>query len=135
MALTSAFDRTVARMMKRYGGDAFILLQDDSGAGYNPATGVYNGILKSKIPCRAIFLDYTLQRNGLTDVQNTIIQAGDKQCFIQPVNKADATKIMPLISPNKDRIQVADKIYKILSLKKIDPGMDNPVLFELHLKE
>ena len=135
MALTQSFDRTVSRMMARYGGDAFILLQDDSSATYDPATSALTGIVKTSVPVRAIFLDYTLQRNGLTDVQNSVIQAGDKQCFIQPINKADSNLVMPIISPNKDRIQVADKVYKILSLKKIDTGMDNPVLFELHLKE
>lgn len=134
MALAS-FDSLVANMMRLFGTVATIITEDISQAAYDPNTSQLVGYTVGQYPVNAIFLDYTLQRNGLSDSQGTLIQAGDKQCFIQPINKANSLLTMPIIQPNKDRIQVAGKTYKILSLKKVDPTMNNAVLFELHLKE
>jgi hypothetical protein len=68
------------------------------------------------------------------DQQGTLITSGDKQCFLQPINKADSTKTMPKIAPNKDRILSPEgHLYKIASLKQVT--MTNNIVYELHLKE
>lgn len=128
-------DGAVAEFMADFGAICQVVVQDDSTAVYDPNTGALAGATITNYPCNAIFLDYTLQRYGLMDQQGTLIQAGDKQCFLQPINKADSTKTMPTIQPNKDRISIAGKLYKIASLKQVNPTYANNILYELHLKE
>lgn len=132
---TQDFDETIAAMMQDFGTVAQLIFQDDSTAVYDPATGSLGGAVTTSYPCNAIFLDFTLQRFGQQSESGTLIQSGDKQCFLQPINKANCAFTMPVIQPNKDRIAVAGKLYKIASQKMINPTMVNNILYELHLKE
>jgi hypothetical protein len=129
------FDECIMYMMQDFGTIATLIVQDDSSAVYDPTTGTLPGAVPRSYPVNAIFLDYTLQRYGLQDQSGTLIQDGDKQCFLQPINKVDPTLVMPTIQPNKDRISVAGKLYKIASLKMTNPTFNNNVVYELHLKE
>lgn len=130
------FDETIVFMMQDFGTICQLVYQDDSTAVYDPNTGALAGPTITNYPCNAIFLDYTLQRYGLMDQQGTLVTSGDKQCFLQPINKADSTKTMPKIQPNKDRILSPEgHLYKIASLKQVNPTMTNNILYELHLKE
>ena len=122
-------------MMQDFGTAATLIVQDDSTAVYDPNTGALGGAGITQYQVNAIFMDYTLQRYGQMDETGTLIQSGDKQCFLQPLNKTNPALTMPVIQPNKDRISVAGKLYKIASLKMTNPTFANNVCFELHLKE
>jgi hypothetical protein len=135
MANFDDFNGAVAGFIQDFGTIAQLVVQDDSTAVYNPATGSLDGATTSYFDINAIFLDYTLQRYGLQDQQGTLIQSGDKQCFLQPINKGDCSLSMPVIQPNKDRVSVAGKLYKIASLKMVNPTFQDNILYELHLKE
>lgn len=135
MAGLSDFDECIMLMMQDFGTIATLIVQDDSTAAYNPITSTYEGATPAQYAVNAIFMDYTLQRYGQQDQAGTLIQNGDKQCFLQPINKANSGLTMPTIQPNKDRISVAGKIYKIASLKMVNPTMVNNIVYELHLKE
>lgn len=136
MSNLNDMDFAVADFMADFGVVGNLVVQDDSTAVYDPNVGALTGATIVKYPCNMIFLDYTLQRYGLQDQQGTLIEAGDKQLMLQPINKADPTKTMPKIHPNKDRIESPDgSVYKIASLKQVNPTMQNNILYELHLKE
>lgn len=129
------FDELVSSFMDDFSTVATLIIQDDSSAVYDPATGSLGGAVITNYSVNAIFLDYSLQRYGQQDQQGTLIQSGDKQCFLQPISKSNPTITSPVIQPNKDRISVAGKVYKIASLKQVNPTMQNSIVYELHLKE
>lgn len=135
MADLADFDELVSSFMDDFSAVCYLVVQDDSSAIYDPVLSTLTGAVTINYPCNAIFIDFTLQRYGQQDQQGTLIQSGDKQCFLQPINKFDQSLIMPVIQPNKDRISVAGKLYKIASLKMTNPTMGNNILYELHLKE
>jgi hypothetical protein len=120
-------------MMARYGGEATLLV-NSSPDNYDPATGTYTPTT-SNFSVKALLMDYTMQKNGASEMGNTLILVGDKQCYIQPRNKANPNLTMPSLLPNRDRIKIGTDIWKIVSLKDLNPSGTNSVLIELHLRK
>lgn len=125
--------RVVRKEMDRYGFDLTIIRQEDSA--YDTATGAVVETLV-EYPCRGIIFDLTLQSNGAQTKPNTLIEMGDKQLFIQPPkddgwyqeNEAEA------IYPNKDKIKINGKLYKIVTFKQVNPSLSESVLWECYIR-
>ena len=128
------FDKVIAHMMVRYGGVGNLLI--DSTSTYDPTTGSYAASTTS-YPVNILLMDYTMQKNGASEMGGTLILAGDKQCYVQPLNKSSPNLAMPVLQPNRDRVQVNTDIWKIVSLKELNPSAtsNNSVVFELHLRK
>lgn len=127
------FDGVVADFMSDFGGVA--TLQIYSEGTYNTSTGK-NTITKTDYLVNIILLDYTLQSNGLQSSPNSLIQTGDKQCYVQPRNKVSSSFVMPTVQPNRDRILIGNTVWKIVTLKEVDPSATgNNVLLELNLRK
>lgn len=133
MGPVNDFDECVADFMDDFGGPALLTITDEQGT-YSPSTGDY---IASTVgyTVRAILLDLTLRNNGLGTDPNTLIQMGDKRCFIQPLNKTDPTQVMPKINPSSDRVTMGGITYKIITVKQTNTDTTNPILFELILRE
>lgn len=130
---STPFDSVVTNMMSRFGGPATVLVAGASV--YDPATSS-SVVVDIPYQVHAIFMDLTLQRNGARDLSNSLVQEGDKEVYVQPANKADPNLTFPTeLFPNKDRIQVGTKVYKIVSFKQINTTMSNAVLLQLYVRE
>ena len=126
------FDRTVKAFMKDFGGPATLSIIGDYV--YDPSVG--DAVApKTDYTVKAIILDLTLRSNGLTVADGKVIQSVDKQCLIQPLNKATPPVAMPNINPAKDKFTMGGTTYQILSVKQIKPDAQNLVLYELYLRE
>lgn len=125
------FDQTVALFMRDFGGTASLLIQGNKVR--NVETGTIDFEYVS-YDVKAILLDLTLQSNGMTTINGTLIESGDKRAFIQPRNKSDPTLTMPVVRPNKDKFAMGGKVYTIITLKETDPSTTNNVMLELYLR-
>lgn len=125
------FDQTVAEFMQDFGGTGYLMV---AGQGVRDLDTGDVVITTTEYPVQAIILDLTLQSNGLQTIDGTLIQSGDKRCFIRPINKTTPSAIMPAINPTKDKFKMADVIYKIVTLKETNPSGTNNVMLELYLR-
>lgn len=127
-------DRTVASMMAKFGTTAQIRIAISEA--YDPSTSE-NVVDYHDYPVNAMFFDYIRKTEGLGAENQTLIQSGDKQVYIQPPQKTDFGMALPTISPNKSLLIFGDKIYKIVTLKQHNPSMTNDgcVLFEMYVRE
>lgn len=125
------FDQCVTEFMNDFGGVGILHIAGTSIR--NPDTNDLE-VVVTPIQVRAILLDLTLQSNGLQTVAGSLIQAGDKRCYIQPINKTNPALAMPVVQPNKDKFEMGDITYTIVTLKEINPTATNNVLYELYLR-
>lgn len=131
----NAFDRVVASMMRQHGTLAFISVA--LGESYDTNTSE-NTVRYQDYPVNAMFFDYIRKNEGLTSENNTLIQSGDKQVYVQPPQKnASDPYSLPHILPNKDFLKLNGRLYKIVALKQLNPSMSNEgcVLYELYIRE
>jgi hypothetical protein len=80
--------------------------------------------------------DLTLQSNGTSTFRSTLIEAGDKQLFIQPPVKSDNPNwITNEIVPGRDTITIKGDSYDVVTFKEINPTTTNSILWELYIRK
>lgn len=130
------FMRVVKKEMDRYGCDVTIVRDLSSQDDYDPVTGMTTVNLQ-EFDCRGILFDLTLQSNGDGYKHNTLISQGDKQLFIQPPDDDgwyQDTEVDSIV-PNRDKIRIGNKLYKVITFKQINPSTQDSVLFECYVRE
>ena len=118
------FQNVVAFFMKRFGADATIIIDDGTGT-YTNSEYVPN---IQNIPVRVIPFDYIKKSEGLTTENNSLVQTGDKQVFIQP------TVAVQNIDPAYTKLQMDGKLWKFVAIKNINPTMNDSVLLECYVR-
>ena len=127
----SDFDSTVQEFMDELGFDATYLKY--TTAAYNPALSG-NSSTVTEIAIRAILLDRTLQNNGLGTQPNSLIQAGDKQLFIQPTQKVYEYATPLTVNPAADKVRIGTTVYSIVTVKEINTTAADQILIELYIR-
>ena len=129
------FVRVVKKEMDRYGFDLEII-RDTSTFEYDPVNPL---ALQQRryILVGVILFDLTLQSNGDTFKPNSLINAGDKQLFIQPPEDDGFynTNETDVVLPNRDKIKIGNKLYKIITFKQLNPSATDSVLFECYIRQ
>jgi len=124
------FDRTVDRLISRYGGKGVLTIFTN---------GVYlDGEVtrtSTNYDVNIAIFDYPQSMAGDKSNFGTLVLEGDKQCYMQPVNKADANYESPVIKANRDLIKIEGVEWKILTLKEINPSSANTIVYDLHLRK
>ena len=130
------FVRVVKKEMDRYGCDITIIRDISTSDDYIVQTSTAP-VLEQEFPCRGILFERTLQSNGNGVYGNTLIEVGDKQLFIQPPEDDGfyQTNETDVIHPNRDRIRIGDKLYRVITFKQVNPSADNSVLFECYIRQ
>ena len=126
----STFDGVVSRMMSVYGGAA--TLKTYSEGEYIDGENIVQEI---PFPVKVLLNEYPQSGAGDKQEFNTLILAGDKQCFMQPVEKSSINVIAPDVKANRDKLQVGTTEWKILNVKEVNPSGANNVLYELHIRK
>lgn len=125
------FDGVVQEFMDDFGFTATYI---KGGEGtYNTATGE-NVVTNEEIPVRAILMDRTLQSNGLGTQLGSLIQAGDKQLYIQPTQKTDTSATAIVVNAAADRVRIGSVTYDIVTSKEINTTADDQILIELYIR-
>lgn len=130
MSGMSDFDATVVEFMRDFGTTATILT-NHSGS-YDPSTSRFTQY-GTNITVKAILMDRTLRSDGDQNSPNSLIQAGDKQCFIQPPEKNGGSAIH--IDTVSDQLLIGGVTYRIVTVKSLNPSTTNSVLYELYLRK
>lgn len=133
----SDFAATVSALLTEFGSPVILTTQLDAGE-YDPATGM-KSVITGDIPVYGIILDLTLQSNGLGAKPGTMIQSGDKLCYLRP-----SAELLPILMPDgilvvdpaDDRVVFDRVVYKISTVKVLDPSSTGtkPLYYELYLR-
>ena len=110
-----------------------VTYQKQTTGAYNPSTGEVATTVVD-ILARGILLDLTLSGNGLTSKYGTNILTGDKELYMQPVEKTDALVLSLIPDPTQDFVVVAGITYKVMNMKEINPSGTNPIAYFLHIR-
>ena len=131
------FSATVSALLTEFGSAGFLITQLDAGE-YDPATGS-KSVITADIPVYGIVMDLSLQSNGWGTKTNTLIQNGDKLCYLRP-----SAELLPILMPDgilvvdpaDDRIVFGGVAYKIFTVKVLDPASTGtkPLYYELYLR-
>jgi hypothetical protein len=129
------YKQLVRDMVAEYGAQATYIRNLGDGA-YDPATGV-NTQLPAEIPIQAIVMELTLQSNGQQLVNGKMIQWGDKVMYVIPTEG-----MLPVLQPEAgfivegydDSVRVGTVVYKVVTMKVVDPTMVNAIMYELYVR-
>jgi hypothetical protein len=132
--MITGFDRVVANMVNKFGTTAYVSVAVSEV--YDPLTSE-NVVTYQDYPVNAMLFDYVRKNEGEGEAQNTLIRTGDKQVYIQPPQKTDIGLALPHLSANRDFFKINDKIYKIVTVKQLNPSQQqvNCILYELYIRE
>lgn len=135
MSAIAKFDRVVRKEMTRYGFDLIVKRNSATASSYNPALGRAAATVTT-LPCRGILFDLTLQSNGNQTMKDSLIQAGDKQLYIEPIFKQDPNFQSPpsRLIPGQDEVVIGSDTYRIVTFKEVNPSASNSCLWELYIR-
>lgn len=115
--------------------------RDEEATGtYQQYTSVYNLATSENeetqvdTTVKVILLDIDRTSNGFSTKFGTLVNAGDKEVWILPPQKADplATPLVP--NPAADRITIAGITYKIVVIKEANPTGSNVLVYNAMLR-
>ena len=127
----SQFDMAVSRMINRFGGKGTLRV-------YSEGSYVDGEVTRTSTDynINLALLDYPQNNSGDKSNFGTLILEGDKQCFIQPLDKVVCCELnQPAIKANRDTIIINGVEWKILALKEVNTSASNTVLFDAHLRK
>jgi hypothetical protein len=132
--MITGFDRTVASMMSKFGTTANISVAISEA--YDPETSE-NIVTYQDYPVNIMVFDYVRKNEGEGTANNTLVQTGDKQVYVQPPQKTEVGIALPHLHANRDFLKISDKTYKIVTVKQLNPSLaqDNCILYELYIRE
>ena len=130
--MLSSLYRMVFGILQREGTTAN-LSQACSTGFYDTATSTYTPATPVVTTVKVALLDYSATQSGLSVNENTLIQAGDKNCYMDAkVNGVDLAK-KP--SPAGDTLTVNGETWRILNVKEYGPTGSYTIMFELLLRK
>lgn len=94
---------------------------------YDPNTSE-NVVTEKHYTMKAIPFDYLNKFQGVSTQTDTLIKTGDKQVYLKP------TPLVVSIDPSADRLQIGSVIYKIVTVKEVNPTLTNPIYYELFVR-
>ena len=128
------FDRVVLNTMNLYGGSS--TLQIHTVGAYDPATSTNTNTV-TEYTVRTMLFDYTRPNDGINSQGGTLIQSGDKQLLMMPYNKTATGNAILTIQPNKDTIKIGTDVWKIVSIKELNPSnvSGNAIYYDLQIRK
>jgi hypothetical protein len=94
---------------------------------YDPLTSE-NTQTEKRYVVKAMPFDYINKFQGVTTQDSTLIKTGDKQVFVKPIPQITD------IDPSADKIQIGNTIYKIVTVKVVNPTLNLPLYYELFVR-
>jgi len=130
--MLSSLYRMVYGILVREGTTATLTQLATSGV-YDPSTSSYTPTVSVTTPVKVVLLDYSASQNGLSVNENTLIQQGDKQCYMDA--KTNGVDLATKPSPAGDTITVAGQTYRILNVKEYNPSSSYTIMYDLLLRK
>jgi hypothetical protein len=126
------FDSAVANLLQQFGGRGTLRIFSNSD--YLDGETIQSHV---DYDVNVAVFNFPQSNSGDKASFGTSILAGDKQCFIQPMNKANTCEEVeqPEIKANRDAIVLNGVEWKIFALKEINSSVNNTIVFEAHLRK
>jgi hypothetical protein len=128
MSVYTGFQKTANRLLK--GKGQVITITRQSAGTYDPATGTSTVTTSTQTGWGAIF-EYDTKQAGIFNVPGSLIQVGDKQLLLSPLNSSGSALTAPAI--NDTVTDAAGKAYTVTQVKSMAPA-GTVVLYELNLR-
>lgn len=123
---TSDFHSVVREFFRDQGwSTAAVLIKTTSV--YDDATSE-NITTERRYTVRAMPFDYIRKEQGDGTLGQTLVRSGDKQIFLAP------SQYVKEIDPSADKIQLGTKVYKIVTVKTVDPTLSDVLYYELFVR-
>ena len=123
--------RMVLNILSREGTTATLNQLAATGT-YVPSTGAYTPAATVSTTVKVVLLDYSATTSGLSTYTNTVIQAGDKQCYMDA--KTDGVDLATKPSPAGDTLIVNGVTWRIMNVKEYNPTGSRTIMFDLLLR-
>lgn len=94
---------------------------------YDDATSE-NIVTEKRYTMQAMPFDYINKNEGSGTNSGTLIRSGDKQVFVKP------NKYVKDIDPSADTLQIGTKIYRIITVKEVNPTLTDVLYYELFVR-
>jgi len=124
--------RMVFSILRREGVTASLVQIGATGT-YDPTTSSYTPSASVTTPVKVVLLDYSATQNGLSVNENTLIQIGDKQCYMDA--KTNGVDLATKPSPAGDTITVAGQMWRIMNVKEYNPTGSYTIMFDCLLRK
>lgn len=124
--------RMVYNILRREGTTATLTQLAASGT-YDPTTSSYTPAASVTTSVKVVLLDYSASQNGTYVNENTLIQANDKQCYMDA--KINGVDLATKPSPAGDTITAAGQTYRILNVKEYNPTGAYTIMYDLLLRK
>lgn len=131
MSNTSDFDEVVQYFMNEFGTSAFIL-QNVQGIYDTTTSSVQTSV--NKIAVNTLQFDYIPRKYGSTFLDNSLIQEGDKEILVQPVEKSNPDALPFVVNPSTDSYMVGNQTYKIVAIKSYNPSNSDNILYVMYVR-
>ena len=132
MSSFTSLSNTAINLITRF-GTTINYIQKSNGV-YNPAIGEMQ-VVEKVIPVKAAILDLTLQSNGNTYRNGTMIESGDKQVLIIPPERLNEGIETLKINPVSDYLQFGNQNWKIVTYKETNPSLTENVYIECYVRK
>ena len=132
MSVLDGFHRTAYNLITRFGSNQKYIKR--SVGTYNPATSSVD-VVETEITIKALIMDLTLQSNGNTYKNGTLIEAGDKQVFFIPPERLNPTVQPIIVDATTDYIRFDGQLWKIITNKEVNPSTSENIYVELYVRK
>lgn len=121
--MSEFYDRmaaTALRLLRKFGQS--VTIRRVTGGSVDPVTGTVVAGTTTDTTATAVLQDYSLQESGAANMQQTLIQSGDKKFIVaaRGINPPALT----------DKILAAGKTWNIINIKEINPE-GAPMVYEI----
>lgn len=114
-------------------GTTATLTQAGTDGVYDPSTSTHTPSTSVVTTVKVALLDYSTQRAGLSVNDNTLIQIGDKQCYMDA--KVSGVDLAKKPSPAGDTLTVGGVTYRIMNVKEYNPSSGYTIMYDLLLRK
>lgn len=124
----------VKNVLGREGQPATLVQQAKGGSTYDPDTAENVPAAPTQSPVRVILLDYALITNGTVSRTNSLIEADDKECYMD-AKDALGNDLVDKPSPTGDTLIVGGVTWRIMNVKEVNPNGSYTVMYNLLLRK
>lgn len=128
MVLSNNLSNLVTRMAKQNGQQMTLTTSGSESGTYDPSTGTFSST-KSTYQVNGIVLDLTFIAYSTKPEANTLIQESDKRVLL------DGSKLPITIRGDGFSLTFAGSVWKIVSVKEINPTGASSIMYDLIVRK